>query len=105
MVSSPAFAGSWWWKVTRVRRPARRRTVGPGKLPPKVQSLVVEDRRDRQSVAEGDRRERRWRLGGDRHEAAAPAPQGQEDGERAAAKSAEEGPAPEAVCVFGLSGR
>lgn len=32
--SSPTFSGSWWWKVTRVRCPARRRIVGPGKLPP-----------------------------------------------------------------------
>lgn len=32
--SSPTFSGSWWWKVTRVRSPARRRIVGPGKLPP-----------------------------------------------------------------------
>src|SRR5215203_1753026 len=39
--SSPACSGSSWWKVTFVRCPARRRIVGPGKLPPKVQSLVL----------------------------------------------------------------
>ena len=32
--SSPASAGSSWRKVTSVRWPARRRTVGPGKVPP-----------------------------------------------------------------------
>jgi hypothetical protein len=60
--------------------------------------VFVEDRRDRQPVAEGDRGERRRRLGGDRQQPAAPAPQGQEDGERAAAEGAEESSAPQAVC-------
>jgi hypothetical protein len=61
--------------------------------------VFVENRRDRQPVAEGDGGERRRRLGGDRQQPAVPAPQGQEDGEGAAAKGAEEGPAPEAVCI------
>jgi hypothetical protein len=61
--------------------------------------VAVEDRRDRQPLAERNRSERRGRLGGDRQQPAAPAPQGQEDGERTAAKGAEEGPAPEAVCI------
>lgn len=60
--------------------------------------VFVEDRRDRQAVAEGDRGERRRRLGGDRQQPAAPALQGQEDGERAAAEGAEESSAPQAVC-------
>ncbi len=38
--SSPTFSGSWWSKVTRVRWPARRRIVGPGKVPPKVHRRV-----------------------------------------------------------------
>jgi len=58
---------------------------------------AVEDRRDRQSRAEGDGGERRRRLAGDGQQPAAPAPQGQEDGESTAAEGAEEGPAPEAV--------
>jgi hypothetical protein len=61
--------------------------------------VFVEDRRDRQPLAEGDGGERRRRLDRDRQPPAAPAPQGQEDGEGAAAKGAEESPAPEAVCV------
>lgn len=61
--------------------------------------VFVEDRRDRQPVAEWNRRQRGRRLGGDRQQPAAPAPQGQEDGERTAAEGAEEGPAPEAVCI------
>jgi hypothetical protein len=60
--------------------------------------VFVEDRRDRQAVAEGDRCERRRRLGGDRQQPAAPTPQRQEDGERAAAEGAEESSAPQAVC-------
>lgn len=60
--------------------------------------VFVEDRRDRQAVAEGNRGERRRRLGGDRQQPAAPAPQGQEDGEGAAAEGAEESSAPKAVC-------
>jgi hypothetical protein len=61
--------------------------------------IFVEDRRDRQPVAKRDGGERRRRLGGNRQQPAAPAPEGQEDGESAAAKGAEEGPAPEAVCI------
>jgi hypothetical protein len=64
-----------------------------------VDVVAVEDRRDRQRLPEGNRGERRRRLGGDRQQPATPAPQGQEDGERAAAKGAEECSAPEAVCV------
>jgi hypothetical protein len=60
--------------------------------------VAVEDRRDRQRLAEGDGGERRRRLGGEGQRPAAPAPEGQEDGESAAAKAAEEGPAAEAVC-------
>jgi hypothetical protein len=59
--------------------------------------VAVEDRRDRQPLAERRRGERRRRLAGDRQQPAAPAPQGQEDGEGAAAKGAEESSAPEAV--------
>jgi hypothetical protein len=59
--------------------------------------VVVEDRRDRQPPAEGDGGESRRRLGGDGQQPAAPAPEGQEDGESAAAEGAEEGSAPEAV--------
>ncbi|HEX5527733.1 MAG TPA: hypothetical protein VFX44_11135 [Solirubrobacterales bacterium] len=59
--------------------------------------VFIEDRRDRQAAAEGNRGERRGRLGGERQPAAAPAPQGQEDGEGAAAEGAEESSAPEAV--------
>jgi hypothetical protein len=60
--------------------------------------VLVEDWRDRQAAAEGDRGERRRRLGGERQEAAPLAPQGQEDGEGAAAEGAEESSAPQAVC-------
>jgi hypothetical protein len=59
--------------------------------------VAVEDRRDRQRLAEWDRPEGRRRIGGDRQQPAAPAPQGQEDGEGAAAEGAEESSAPEAV--------
>jgi hypothetical protein len=59
--------------------------------------IAVEDRRDRQPLAERDRGERRRRLGRERQRPAAPAPQGQEDGEGATAEGAEEGSAPEAV--------
>jgi hypothetical protein len=59
--------------------------------------VAFEDRRDRQPLAERDRCERRRRLGGDRQQPAAPAPEGQEDGEGAAAEGAEESTAPEAV--------
>ncbi|HET8566767.1 MAG TPA: hypothetical protein VFL77_09880 [Solirubrobacterales bacterium] len=61
--------------------------------------VFVEDRRDRQPVAERNRGQRRRRFRGDRQQPAAPALQGQEDGERTAAEGAEEGPAPEAVCI------
>src|SRR6185312_13610838 len=40
-LSSPTLGGSSWRKVTSVRAPAGRRIVGPGKLPPKVQSRVL----------------------------------------------------------------
>jgi hypothetical protein len=60
--------------------------------------VLIEDRRDRQPRAERDRGERRRRLRRQRQQAAAPAPQGQERGQSAAAKGAEEGPAPEAGC-------
>jgi hypothetical protein len=60
--------------------------------------VFVENRWNRQTIAEGDRGERRRRLGGDRQQPAAPAPQRQEDGESAAAKGAEESSAPQAVC-------
>ncbi|HEY4565047.1 MAG TPA: hypothetical protein VIJ36_18835 [Thermoanaerobaculia bacterium] len=59
--------------------------------------IAVEHRRNRQRLAERNRGECRRRLRGDRQQPAVPAPQGQEDGEGAAAKSAEEGSAPEAV--------
>jgi hypothetical protein len=59
--------------------------------------VAVVNRRDRQRLLKRNRGERRRRLGGDRQQAAAPAPQGQEDGESAAAKGAEKSSAPEAV--------
>jgi len=59
--------------------------------------IFLEDRRDRQPRAEGRGGERRRRLGRDRQQPAAPAPQGQEDGEGAAAEGAEESSAPKAV--------
>jgi hypothetical protein len=58
--------------------------------------VVAQDRRDRQTTAEGNRRQRRRRLRGQRQEAAAPAPEGQERGQGAAAEGAEESSAPEA---------
>jgi hypothetical protein len=58
--------------------------------------VFAQDRRDRQPVAERDRRQCRRRLGAQRQEAAAPAPQGQERGQGAAAEGAEQSPAPEA---------
>jgi hypothetical protein len=61
--------------------------------------VFVEYRRDRQRRAERHGAERQRRLGRDRQQPAAPAPQGLEDGESAAAEGAEEGPAPKAVCV------
>jgi hypothetical protein len=62
-----------------------------------VDVIAVEDGWDRQRLPERNRGERRGRLGGDRQQPAAPALQGQEDGERTAAKGAEESSAPEAV--------
>lgn len=59
--------------------------------------VVVEDRRERQPLMEGDGGERRRRLAGEGQRPAAPAPNGQEDGESAAAKAAEESSAAEAV--------
>jgi hypothetical protein len=58
--------------------------------------VVVEDRRDRQPLPEGDGRQRGRRIELKRQRPAAPAPQGQEDAEGAAAEGAEEGPAPQA---------
>jgi hypothetical protein len=59
--------------------------------------VVAEDRRDRQLGVKGRRGERRGGLRRQRQQTAAPAPQGQEGGEGAAAESAEEGSAPEAA--------
>jgi hypothetical protein len=59
-------------------------------------AVLVEDRRDRQSGAEGNSRQRGRRPRAQRQRAAAPAPQGQERGDGAAAKGAEKGSAPEA---------
>jgi hypothetical protein len=59
--------------------------------------VAVEDRRNRQRLAERDRGERRGRLGRERQWPAAPAPEGQEDGEGAAAEGAEKTSAPQAV--------
>jgi hypothetical protein len=61
--------------------------------------VFVEDRRDRQAVAKGNRGESRRRFGRDRQQPAAPTPQGQESGERAAAEGAEKSSAPEAVWI------
>jgi hypothetical protein len=68
-----------------------------GRVDRDLDVVAVVDRRDRQRLSERDRAERRRRLGGDRQQAVAPAPQGQEDGESAAAKGAEKSSAPEAV--------
>jgi len=62
-----------------------------------VDVVAVEDRRDRQRLAERDRSERRWRLSRERQYPTAPALQGQGDGEGAAAEGAEESSAPQAV--------
>jgi hypothetical protein len=59
--------------------------------------VVAEDRRNRQPRAEGDRRQRRRWPGAQRQRAAAPPPQGKEDGERTAAEGAEKGSAPKAA--------
>jgi hypothetical protein len=91
------------------RRPREAAVKGPeagflsrqdlllGRVDRDLDVVAVVNRRDRQRLSERDRTERRRRLGGDRQQAAAPAPQGQEDGERAAAQGAEKGSAPEAV--------
>jgi hypothetical protein len=68
-----------------------------GRADRNLDAVAVEYRRDRQRRSERDRCERRRWLSGDRQQPAAPAPQGQEDGERAAAEGAEESSAPEAV--------
>jgi hypothetical protein len=68
-----------------------------GRVDRDLDVIALVDRRDRQRLAERDRPERRRRLRGDRQQPAAPAPQGQEDGESAAAKGAEKSSAPEAV--------
>jgi len=93
------------------RRPREAAAEGPEPGPAAGEDLLlglpdrdpdvvfVEDRRDRQRRAEGRSGERRRRLGRDRQPPAAPAPEGQEDGEGAAAEGAEESSAPEAVCV------
>jgi hypothetical protein len=79
--------------------------LGPGQdlllgLPDRDLDVVaVEDRRQRQPLVKGSRGERRRRLGRDGQQPAVPAPEGQEDGEGAAAEGAEEGSAPEAVRV------
>jgi hypothetical protein len=59
--------------------------------------VVAEDRWDRQPGAERGRRQRRRRRRAQRQQAAAPAADRQERGQRAAAKDAEKGPAPEAA--------
>jgi hypothetical protein len=91
------------------RRPGKAAVEGPeAGLPPRQDLLLgladrdldviaVEDRRDRQPLPERDRSKRRRWLARDRQQPAAPAPQGQENGESAAAKGAEESSAPEAV--------
>ncbi|HET7119960.1 MAG TPA: hypothetical protein VFI17_01770 [Solirubrobacterales bacterium] len=57
--------------------------------------VVAEDRRDRQPLAERNRGQGRRRVG-EQRQPAAPAPQGQEDGEGTAAEGAEECSAPQA---------
>jgi hypothetical protein len=91
------------------RRPGKAASEGPeaGLLPRQdlllgladrdLDVIAAEDRRDRQPLAKRDCRKRRRRLGRERQRTAAPTPQGQEDGESAAAKGAEESSAPEAV--------
>jgi hypothetical protein len=59
--------------------------------------VLAQDRRDRQPGAERGRGERRGRLRGQRQQAAAPAPEGQEDGEGAAAEATEKCSAAEAA--------
>jgi len=93
------------------RRPGKAATEGPetgltagqdlllGLVDRDLDVIAVEDRRDRQPRAEGRGGERRRRLGRDRQQPAAPAPQGQEDGESAAAEGAEKSWAPKAVCI------
>ncbi|HEY3492585.1 MAG TPA: hypothetical protein VGK43_06510 [Solirubrobacterales bacterium] len=56
--------------------------------------VAAEDLRDREPGAKRDGGERRGRLRRQRQEAVAPAPQGQERGQSAAAEGAEEGSAP-----------
>jgi len=91
------------------RRPREAAAEGPeaglvagedlllGRADRDVDVVAVEDRRDRQRLAERDRGERRRRLGRERQRPAAPVPEGKEDGEGAAAKGAEKSSAPEAV--------
>jgi len=91
------------------RRPREAAVKGPeagflsgqdlllGRVDRDLDVVAVINGRDRQRLSERDRAERRRRLGRDRQQAAAPAPQGQEDGESAAAKGAEKSSAPEAV--------
>jgi hypothetical protein len=61
--------------------------------------IVAENRGNRQPRAEGSGRQGRRRLGAERQRAAAPPPQGKEDGESTAAEGAEEGSAPEAAVL------
>jgi hypothetical protein len=91
------------------RRPRKAAAVGPepglaagedlllGLADRDPDVVVAQDRRDRQPGAERGRGQCRRRLRGQRQQAAAPAPQGQEGGEGAAAEGAEEGSAPEAA--------
>jgi len=91
------------------RRPREAAAEGPeaslaagedlllGRADRDVDVVAVEDRRDRQPLAERDRGERRWRFGRERQRPAALAPQGQKDGEGAAAEGAEETSAPQTV--------
>jgi len=95
--------------ATADRRPGEAAAEGPeaglaagedlllGRADRDVDVVAVEDRRDRQPLAERDRGKRRRRLGRERQRPAAPAPQGQKDGEGAAAEGAEESSAPQAV--------
>ncbi|HSS42938.1 MAG TPA: hypothetical protein VLK37_10380 [Solirubrobacterales bacterium] len=91
------------------RRPGEAAAVGPelglaagedlllGLADRNPDVVVAQDRRDRQPGAERGRGERRGGLGAQRQKAAAPAPQGQEGGNGAAAEGAEESSAPEAA--------
>jgi hypothetical protein len=91
------------------RRPGKAAAVGPelrlgagedlllGLLDRDPDVVVAEDRRNRQPGPERGRGQRRGRLCRQRQQTAAPAPEGQEGGEDAAAEGAEESSAPEAA--------